>query len=132
MITLLDTNALIFDALKSQRLTHKARNAIEIADKQGTLACADISLWEIAMLLRKDRLTIQPPPLAFIKALLSARNIRVLPITPEIAFLSQEENLIQHKDPADRLILATAIHHKARLITSDKQILKIKMLDVIW
>ena len=58
-------------------------------------------------------------------------SLTVLPITPEIASLSQE-NFLLHKDPADRLIAATAIHHDAPLITADKKLGKLKQLKVIW
>ena len=47
---LLDTCAIIRDALESKRLSRKAKKAINDADKQGTLLIADISIWEISML----------------------------------------------------------------------------------
>lgn len=52
---LLDTCALIFDALTPERLTDGARKALNCGEAAGTLACADISLWEIAMLASKGR-----------------------------------------------------------------------------
>jgi PIN domain nuclease of toxin-antitoxin system len=54
-VVVLDTNALIFDALQPKRLTPRALRAIETASARGELACSDISLWEIAMLVAKNR-----------------------------------------------------------------------------
>lgn len=53
---LLDTRALVFDALTPERLSGAAREALDRGEAEGTLACADISLWEVAMLVRKGRL----------------------------------------------------------------------------
>jgi PIN domain nuclease of toxin-antitoxin system len=58
-------------------------------------------------------------------------ELTVLPITPEIAVHSQS-NVFLHKYPADRLIAATALHHKAPLITTDKRLQTIEKLEIIW
>lgn len=50
---LLDTCALVFDALSPEKLGKTAKRTIIAADKAGTLACSDISLWEISMLIQK-------------------------------------------------------------------------------
>jgi PIN domain nuclease of toxin-antitoxin system len=57
--------------------------------------------------------------------------LTVLPITPKIAVLSQQELFI-HKDPADRLIVATSMFHQCPLITADSKLSSIGALDVIW
>lgn len=129
---LLDTCALIFDALTPERLSARASNAIRQADKAGTLACADISLWEIAMLVAKDRIDPGTEAKTFIDLLLTARNIKVLPITPEIAARSAQADFCPHGDPADRLIAATALLNKARLVTSDKKLAAVTGLQIVW
>ena len=52
----LDTHVLIYDALTPARLSARARKAIALAFKDRELACSDISLWEIAMLIARKRL----------------------------------------------------------------------------
>jgi len=84
-VLILDTCALIFDALTPDRLSAKATAAIRQADQAGSIACADISLWEIAMLASKGRIDPGTDPKTFIQLVLAARNIRVLHITPDIA-----------------------------------------------
>jgi PIN domain nuclease of toxin-antitoxin system len=127
-----DTNALIYDALEPTRLSKKARQAIDQADENNTLGCSDISLWEIAMLIAKKRLEINTDACQFINDILISRRIKVLPISAEIAVLSQNHETFNHKDPADRLIAATALHHKAKLVTCDTELQKLKILDTIW
>ncbi len=57
-LVILDTCALVFDSLTPDRLSSPAREAIEQADAAGELACSDISLWEIAMLVERGRLNV--------------------------------------------------------------------------
>ncbi|MDD5306546.1 MAG: type II toxin-antitoxin system VapC family toxin [Deltaproteobacteria bacterium] len=118
---LLDTCALVFDALAPKRLSAKARATIEREAAAGSLAVSDISLWEIAMLVERGRLDPGTDAASFCRLALRARNLTVLPITIEIAVRSVALSL--HGDPADRLIAATAIEHRATLVTTDERLL---------
>ena len=114
-----------------KRLSNAAQAAIETALYDKTLSCSDISFWEIAMLIRSGRLRDDISPVQYMADLCLALSLTVLPITPEIASLSQG-NFFHHKDPADRIIAATAIHHNAPLITADKRLKRLEQLTVIW
>jgi PIN domain nuclease of toxin-antitoxin system len=129
---LLDTCAIIFDALTPERLTNRAKKALEEGEQEGTLACSDISLWEVAMLVQKGRLDPGTDYLTFMHASLAARRVRVLPITPEIADLSATLASIQHQDPADRIIAATAVHHGAKLVTADEKLRDAARIPTLW
>ena len=63
--------------------------------------------------------------------IIAARQVLVLPITAEIAVLSQSD-MFAHGDPADRLIAATARLHRAPLMTSDVKLRKLKEVATIW
>jgi PIN domain nuclease of toxin-antitoxin system len=128
---LLDTCALIFDALQPDRLSPAALDAIDDGEAQGPLACADISLWEIAMLVGKGRLDPGTDSATFCRLALESRGIRVLPITAEIAAESVQIEL-SHGDPADRLIAATARIHRAPLVTVDDRLRASPALRTIW
>jgi PIN domain nuclease of toxin-antitoxin system len=67
-----DTHALVFDALAPKELGAKAARAIESAHKAGELACADISLWGIAMLIERGRLEVHAASADFLAALVAA------------------------------------------------------------
>ena len=127
----LDTQVIVFDALDPTRLSARARNAVNQAAENRELACSDISLWEIAMLIAKGRLEPGMDANRFLEDLIAARRINVLPITPEIAVLSQADGF-SHGDPADRLIAATAMFHRARLVTSDAKLRKLRSLAALW
>lgn len=129
---ILDTCALIFDSLDPVRLSKKAAAAIEDADVAGLIACCDISLWEIAMLIAKKRIDPGTDAQRFIYLVMKARNVKVLPITPEIAAASAQTDFIPHGDPADRIIAATTILHKSRLVTSDQKLAVVAGLRVVW
>ena len=128
----LDTCALIFDALQPEKLTARAARAIKQAEDSGQLACSDISLWEIAMLIQKNRINPGTDCKTFLQLILDARKITVLPITSEIASISVSHAGFAHFDPADRIIAAAALHHKAKLVTSDKRLHAVPGLEIMW
>ncbi|MEB3306611.1 MAG: type II toxin-antitoxin system VapC family toxin [Cyanobacteriota bacterium] len=114
MPTICDTHVLLFWAHEPERLSSAARQALELGRSQAELAIADISLWELALLQERGRLRLPPDvmPGLYLKQLLAALRLEVLPITPETALLSRSE-LFLHSDPADRLIGATALQRGA-------------------
>ena len=127
----LDTHALIYDALTPARLSARARKTIALAFAERSLACSDISLWEIAMLIARKRLDPAMDARQFLDDMIAARDVQVLPITTEIAVLSQSD-MFSHGDPADRLIAATARFYRASLITSDAKLRKLREISTIW
>lgn len=128
---LLDTCVLVFDALTPERLSESARAALDQGEADGTLACCNISLWEIAMLVAKGRLDPGTDSATFTRLALDVREIRVLEITPEIARRSAEIDL-PRADPADRLTAATAIEHGASLVTIDHRIRESNQVNTLW
>ena len=126
-----DTHALVFDALSPDLLGSESARAIEESHGTGDLACADISLWEIAMLIEKGRLEVDASIEDFLTAVIAARRLNVLPVTPAIAALSAS-SIVPEGDPADRLIAATAISHGATLITKDERLIGLRNLPTIW
>jgi PIN domain nuclease of toxin-antitoxin system len=130
-LILLDTQVLVFDALQPARLSRRAREALESGYAEGTLACSDISLWEIAMLVARRRVEIDRDAESFIADVVTSRGVRVLPITPEIAALAQSAEF-GHGDPADRIIAATALAERATLVSADVRLRKLRSLQVVW
>lgn len=129
---ILDTCTLIFDSLAPERLSNKARTALNAEENRSNLGCSDISLWEIAMLINKGRLHPGTDCLNYLQLVLDARRIAVLPITPRIAYLSTSMPEINHHDPADRIIAATAKEYRAALVTADQKLLNLKEITTIW
>ena len=130
-VIVLDTHAIVFDALSPRRLSVRARKAIEAAAQHRDLGCSDISLWEIAMLIARGRLGPAMDARQFVDDVVTARSLHVLSITPEIAVLAQSDEFV-HGDPADRLIAATAQSLRAPLLTSDERLRTLKSIATIW
>lgn len=129
---ILDTCVLIFDSLSPERLSKKVLAVLNAEENRSALCCSDISLWEIAMLTQKGRLQPGTDSLTYLQLVLDARRINVLPITPRIAHLSASMPEINHHDPADRIIAATAKEHRATLVTVDQKLLGLKGISTIW
>lgn len=127
----LDTHVLVAGALDPKGLSRRAREAIAQGQAANELACSDISLWEIAMLIARRKIEVGPSPEGFISDVIESRSVLVLAITPKIAVLAQSDEF-SHGDPADRIIAATALAHRARLVSADQRLRKVKDLSVIW
>jgi PIN domain nuclease of toxin-antitoxin system len=131
-VIVLDTCAILWVALSPNQLSGKAAAAISHADASNAIIIADISLWEIAMLIRKGRLEIDVSAARFMQIFLQSRNVVVKAITPEIAELSVNLGAEVGNDPADRIIAATAILTNARLITADQKLIDCTLVDTLW
>lgn len=128
----LDTCAVIWDALDRQQLTRKALSAINKADEFNGLFVSDITIWEIAILVKKGRIKINATASNFVNLYLQMRNVSVVQISPEIAELSVSLDARMSKDPADRIISATSIIQKAQLVTADQNLISCKIVDTLW
>ena len=129
---LLDTCAIIWDALEPTKLTEAARRAIASADDHNLLIVSDISVWEIAMLIKKGRIEVNTTPSRFFTLFLQSRNVSVQSISPEIAELSVNFDTAMSNDPADRIIAATSIIHNAQLVTADQNLRNNALLNTVW
>ncbi len=129
---LMDTCAIIWDALDPSELSVKAKSAIDKADRRNALIISDISIWEISMLIKKRRIEVDSTPANFLNLLLQLRNISVQSISPEIAELSVNFGSEINNDPANRIIAATSVIQNAQLVTADQNLRASELLDTIW
>ncbi len=118
---LLDTHTLIWLDEGSQRLGKNSLSLIDKALKSGNLFVSTISFWEVAMLIEKNRLEMQIAADAWRQSLIN-NGLQEIVLTGDIAI--RAAHLADfHGDPADRMIVATAIQSDASLCTADQQIL---------
>jgi PIN domain nuclease of toxin-antitoxin system len=129
-VILLDTHVLYWMTNDSKRLSARAREAIQDARKETGIAVATITLREIAWLAQDGRILVAGSVESFVRDLAALVILR--PITPEIAALSVRLPAQFPKDPADCLIVATAIVESMPLVTADVQIRRSKVVDTIW
>jgi len=127
-----DTHIIIWNALKPEMLSGKAEKAISAANNSDGIIFCEISLWEIAMLMHKERLSIDIEYTELIQLILESNKYVFRGITPEIAWLSTGLLSDNNKDPADRIIAATSIIENANLVTADKELRQSKKVATIW
>lgn len=127
-----DTHILLWDALTPDRLSATAAEAVAAANQADGIIVADISLWEIAMLIQKGRVEIEWGCNAFLNLILQANKIHVRAITPQIAATSTQFLTTINADPADRLIVATALVAGVPLVTADRNLRDANEIATIW
>ena len=129
MTHLLDTHAWIRRALGEPLPSLVEKALAENADR---LALADVSLWEVAKLVEFGRLQLAVPMAEFFRLAITP-ELAVLPINPAIAErMTTLEASGFHKDPADQLIVATALVHRLRLISDDVRIRRWGGVPMLW
>ena len=122
--TILDTHVWIW-VVEGDRsaLSAPAIEAIERSAKGGAVRVSAISVWEVAMLEAKGRISLSRPIHDWIQAALHVPGVRLLPLSPEIAIASTRLPGAPHGDPADRILMASARHLGGQLATCDREIL---------
>ena len=128
---LVDSHVVVWLAFDQNHLSKKARAAIDDARKNGDgLAISDITLLELATLVSKGRVRLDISLESFLQEI-EARFI-VLPISGRACARAMGFPTAYPKDPADRIIGATALVEGLSLITADRQIHRSKVVKTIW
>ena len=120
---LLDTHVWLWVAQGAgQQLGRKARTGIEQARRERALYVSAISVWEIGMLAKKERIRLSLPVVEWIGRAAGRNGPRILPIDEAVALESTRLPGTPHGDPADRFLIATARLQQLVLVTADKAI----------
>jgi PIN domain nuclease of toxin-antitoxin system len=130
-VILLDTHIVLWLALEQNRLSKNARVAIDDARRNGEgLAISDITLLELSVLVSKGRIRLAIGLESFLHEI-EARFV-VLPITGRACARALTLPKKYPKDPADRIIGATALVEGLPLLTADSEIRRSKAVPTIW
>ena len=120
---ILDTHIWVWWSGENSELTEEYENLIR-SEQHGGIGVSAISCWEIALLHAKQRLHLAQPVLEWLETSLSLPGIILLPISPRIAVESNNLPGEFHKDPSDRIIVATARIYDCPLVTYDSKVIE--------
>jgi len=128
-MTLLDTCALIW--LNTDRKAFSPGAGKWLDRHADSLAISPVSLMEIGMKSRKGQLELPCPLAKWYEAMLELYSLQEIPVSASIAM--DAANLPEvHKDPFDRIIIATAIAHKMPVVTADAKFREYPGLKIVW
>jgi PIN domain nuclease of toxin-antitoxin system len=129
---LLDTHAWVWWQAKPKNLSARARNLIEDKKRYSEMLLSAISVWEFCKLLEKERIGISCDPNEWLSEALKMPKLRLVPLSPAIAYKSTCLPQPFHDDPADQIIVATAREENATIITKDSLIREYKQVRTMW
>jgi PIN domain nuclease of toxin-antitoxin system len=120
---LLDTNAAIW-MMRNEPLARVAQDAIDAAFRTfAYVLVSPITAWEVGLLVSRNRLNLSATPRGWFRRLLAAPGIELADLSPDILIAASFLPGTPPKDPADRILLATARELGASLVTRDRAIL---------
>jgi PIN domain nuclease of toxin-antitoxin system len=129
-VIVLDTHALLWWALDPDRLSPRAAAAVRDMEREGGFA-SSISVWELGVKIQRGKLDLGISIEEFSRRLDRTGAIQLLPVDTA-TWLKSLDLAWDHRDPADRIIVATALLRGTPLVTADDQIRRFSGVTSIW
>lgn len=128
---LLDTHILMWWAEGNRRLPARFRPAFASISPENPALIADISVLELACYVTDEKVELQISLREWLEQLTAPPLIERIPITAAVAEQAVKMPRRIHRDPADRIIMATALAVGATLVTCDRQIISSKIVPTL-
>ena len=128
MALLLDTHIWLWGLLAPDRLAPKVRQALTAQD--GVLWLSPVSLWETLILAERGRVALEPDPSSWLRTAMRMMPVAEASLNFEVAQASRGIAL-EHQDPADRFIAASAKVYGLKLVTADARLLQGRDIEVL-
>ena len=129
---LLDTHTWIWWNARPDAISVKIRRLLANPAKYDELLLSAISVWELCKLLERGRLGLSLAPEEWIAQALDMPGLRLVPLSPRIAYQSTVLPTPFQQDPADQIIVATAREENATILTRDERILNYRHVQALW
>jgi PIN domain nuclease of toxin-antitoxin system len=130
---MIDTHVLVWWVTGDHtRLSRAATDAIGAENQPGSIIVSSITAWEIAQLVDRGRMQLATDLAAWLAIVETIPTIAFVPVDIEVAVKSVELPGGFHKDPADRMIVATARKFGVPLVTADELIRGYAHVRTIW
>jgi PIN domain nuclease of toxin-antitoxin system len=132
-VIVLDTHAVLWWANGERaQLSAAATSAIDAEMDGGQILISSMSAWELAMLVERGRVALSMDIVSWLDTLSRIDAVQIVPVDSEIAVKSVQLPGDFHKDPADRIIVATARKFAAPLVSADEKIRAYPHVRAIW
>lgn len=129
-VILIDTHIWLWWAFNPEKLSSRQLEVMDAQRDEGIGVCS-ICCWEVALLDKLGRINLGVPVGDWLADALNFPGVKWLPMTPEIAVAAVRLPEPIHRDPADRIIAATAMSYRSALLTADRQLLNYPHLETI-
>jgi PIN domain nuclease of toxin-antitoxin system len=130
---MLDTHTLLWWANGDRaRLSPSATEAIAVEHRGGAMLVSTITAWEIAYLVNRGKIALASDIAAWLVVVEAIPAVAFVPVDNEVAVKSVELPGLFHKDPADRIIVATARKYAVPIVTADEKIRGYPHVATIW
>jgi len=128
----LDTHAWVWFLSNPELLSKKAKRYVDVAVEEKAIMISSISAWEVALLVARKRLILTLELSNWIAKSEMLPFLKFIPVDNSVAIKSVNLPQPLHRDPADRIIIATAISLGAPIVTKDEKILNYPHVQTIW
>ena len=128
----LDTHAWVWWVSNPETMSLRARETVDSAVANKAIFISSISAWEVALLVAKGRLTLTMDVTDWIPMSERLPFVNFVPVDNAIAVKSVTLPEPLHRDPADRIIIATAITMGAPVVTKDEKIINYPHVQTVW
>jgi PIN domain nuclease of toxin-antitoxin system len=128
---LLDTHAWIWWVEQDARLGARAIAVLDSLPADRRPFLCDISLWEVATLVELGRLQLDVPLDEWLEAAAHPRSVQLVPISARIAAEVARLPDTFHRDPVDRLVVATSRAQRIPVLTHDERIRRSRLVS-LW
>jgi len=129
---LLDTHAWVWWNMNPAKLSARVRSLVSTPARYDEMLISAISPWEFSKLLERARLVISCDPEEWIRRALEMPKLRLVPLSPAVAYRSTVLPPPFHDDPADQIIVATAREENATILTADDRIRSYPHVRSMW
>lgn len=132
MRIVLDTHAWVWWVTEDRRLSKSAARAIKGAAAARTLWLSPMSVWEVAKKVEKQQLTFDRPVRDWVDLAMRVPGLLMADLSPAVLVESCSLPQPFHGDPADQIIVATARHLHATLVTRDERLRAYEHVPSVW
>ncbi len=128
----LDTHAWVWFISNPELLSERAKRHVDAAVEEKAVMISSISVWEVALMIAKKRLILTLELNDWVAKSEMLPFFKFIPVDNSVAIKSVNLPQPLHSDPADRIIIATAISLGAPIVTKDEKILNYSQVQTIW